>query len=295
MDKRYITLRDGKRIYVETYNKGHKRNLLMLHGGPGEGCGDLRYQAIKLSEHFNVVIFDQRGVLRSEKIEDDENFGLEFLIDDCEDLKNILGFDSWSVLGHSFGGELALLYAIKYPSSVGKVIFECPTFYYPMSIHSIYIKYINIAEKAGMIEFAKEIRELVDNASDIGVLTDNMRRLITATMKFDRQIEVSKEIEEVNSITDATDEQWQNGGTHLCRLQKEGKINENMIPLISELKCPSLLILGKYDPVCFHEQIEFYSKHSSKGSIITFYNSDHRAHDEEPTKFTDTVVQFINN
>jgi proline iminopeptidase len=265
----------------------------MLHGGPGEGCFDFQYQAMRLSEFFNVVIFDQRGVLRSDKIEENEDFGLEHLVDDCEDLKNILGIDSWSVLGHSFGGEIALLYELKYPLSVKKVIFECPTFYYPMSIRSIYIKCINVAEKVGMIKFAKEIREFIDNTTDIGILSDNMRKVISEIMKVDRKIEISQEVERMNNPVDIVDDQWANGKIHFNRLQKEGKMNENMISLISEMKCPSLLILGKYDPVCFEEQREFYMENSIDGSIVTFDNSDHRPHDEEPNKFLETVIKFL--
>lgn len=52
MEKHFVSLRDGKKIYVEIYGKGHKNNLLTLHGGPGEGCGDFQYQAMKLSEFF---------------------------------------------------------------------------------------------------------------------------------------------------------------------------------------------------------------------------------------------------
>lgn len=295
MEKQFISLRDGKRVYVQIYNQGYKNNILILHGGPGEGCLDFQYQALKLSEHFNVVIFDQRGVLRSDKIEDGENFGLEHLIDDCENLKNILGFFSWSVLGHSFGAELALLYAIKYPSSVDKLIFECPTFYYPKSIRSIYIKYINIAQQSGMLQFANEARELLDNTMDIGLLTDNMRKVVSVVMKVDRKIEVPQEVERINNPFDVNSEHWENGRIHFNRLQKEGKMNENMMPLITEIKCPSLLLLGKYDPVCFKEQREFYSKNSINGKTITFENSDHRPHNEEADKFTETVVEFLSD
>lgn len=295
MEKRFVKLRDGKRIYVEIYSKGHKSTLLMLHGGPGEGCFDFQYQAIKLSEYFNVVIFDQRGVLRSDKIKADEDFGLEHLVDDCENLKNILDINSWSVLGHSFGGELTLLYEIKYPSSVDKVIFECPTFYYPMSIRSIYAKCIEIAEKGGMVDYAKEIKSFMDSNTDIKLITDNMRKIQFDISKVAPKIVVSEEVERINNPIDVTVEQWENGKIHFTKLQEEGKMNENMMPLISKMKCPSLLILGKTDPVCFHEQQEYYSKYSINGCIITFDNSDHRPHDEEPDKFTETVIKFLNN
>lgn len=295
MEKRFITLRDGKKIYVEIFNNGHKNNLLMLHGGPGEGCFGFQYQAIKLSEYFNVFTFDQRGVLRSDKINDDEDFGLEQLVDDCEDLKNVLGINNWSVLGHSFGGEIALLYEIKYPLSVDKVIFECPTFYYPMSIRSIYAKCIEIAEKGGMIDYAKEIKTFIDSNNDIKLIANNIRKVQIAINKVAPKIVVSEEIESINEPKDITDEQWENGKIHFERLQKEGKINKNMIHLISNMKCPSLLILGKTDPVCFKEQQEYYSNSLINGSTIIFEKSDHRPHDEEPDKFTKTIRDFLSN
>lgn len=295
MDKQFITMRDGKRIYVEIYNEGHQKSLLMLHGGPGEGCGDLQYQAIKLSECFNIIIFDQRGVLRSDKINSDEPFGLDFLVDDCEELKEKLRIDRWSVLGHSFGGELALLYAIRYPASVHKVIFECPTFHYPASIRSICIKSIKIAEEAGMFDYTKEIREFIDNNTNAKLLTDFMRKTQTVISRLVPRIEILQEVENSNRLENVEDEQWENGNIHFERLQNEGKMNENMMPLISRMKCPSLLIKGKFDPVCFEEQLDFYMKNSINGNIIIFDNSDHRPHDEEPIKFTETITQFLDN
>jgi proline iminopeptidase len=296
MEKLFITLRDGKKIYVEIHNKGHKDNLLMLHGGPGEGCGDFQYQANKLSEYFNVIIFDQRGVLRSDKIEINEQFGLDYLIDDCENLKNILGIKRWYVLGHSFGGEIALIYATKNPESVEKVIFENPTFYYPMSIRYFYKKCIEIANQDGNYEYAKKLSEFINNTDNIKLLAESMREIpIDIIIKADHKSETSPEIETINSIRDVKNEQWGNGIIHFERLQEEGKMNENFLPLISKMKCSSLLILGKYDSFISVEQIESYTNDSYNGKIVTFDKSGHRPHDEEPNKFTETVTGFLND
>jgi proline iminopeptidase len=46
----------------------------------------------------------------------------ENLTADVEALRQTLGFDKWAVLGHSFGGMVALEYALRYPSSLSHVI-----------------------------------------------------------------------------------------------------------------------------------------------------------------------------
>lgn len=294
MKKQLLTMRDGKKIYAQIYDKGHKGFLLMLHGGPGQGCYDFQYQAAKLSESINVIIFDQRGVLRSDKLEDNEPFGLDHIIDDCENIKSILGINSWSILGHSFGGMLALLYAAKYPKSVDKVIFESPSFNLPMSINSLYLRTIEIAEAQGKLDYANELKEFINNNSGLKSLTDNVGQIpdeIRDEVYYD--CEPLEEVSEINDLTDITEQHWENGKIHFDRLLSEGKINDNFIPLLSNLQCPSILILGQYDPICCKEQQEYYIKNSMNSKIIMFDKSGHTPHNDEPYKFTDIVTDFL--
>jgi proline iminopeptidase len=46
----------------------------------------------------------------------------ENLTADAEALRQALGFDKWAVLGQSFGGNVALEYALRYPSSLSQLI-----------------------------------------------------------------------------------------------------------------------------------------------------------------------------
>lgn len=90
--------------------------LLFLHGGPGSSCVDYcLYQAKALSVKPYVIAFDQRGVLRPEAIKDNEEFHIDDIIYDCEEMRTAMGITSWSLLGHSFGGMLAARYASMFP------------------------------------------------------------------------------------------------------------------------------------------------------------------------------------
>jgi proline iminopeptidase len=46
----------------------------------------------------------------------------ENLTADADTLRKSLGFDKWAVLGHSFGGKVALEYALRYPNSLSHLI-----------------------------------------------------------------------------------------------------------------------------------------------------------------------------
>lgn len=83
----YMNIR-GKKLYVETHGNPKNKPVLYLHGGPGESCYDFSFhQAERLKDSLYVIMIDQRGVCRSEKITEDEAFGLNDLIEDCEELK----------------------------------------------------------------------------------------------------------------------------------------------------------------------------------------------------------------
>ena len=103
----------GKDLYTEILRENSSPVLLFIHGGPGGiGVADfIQYQGDRLLENFKVIAPDQRGVLRSEAILDKEHILLEDIIEDFEELRKKLHINKWSLLSHSFGGYIAVLYA----------------------------------------------------------------------------------------------------------------------------------------------------------------------------------------
>jgi proline iminopeptidase len=93
----------------------------------GTSCHEfMRWQAGLLGRDLRLIAFDQRGVLRSDPVAEDEVVTENALVEDCEALRQALGVERWAVLGHSFGGRLALRYANRYPARVTSVLFENP-------------------------------------------------------------------------------------------------------------------------------------------------------------------------
>ncbi len=108
----------GVSLFVEVM--GHGYPLLLMHGGPG-----LDYQTMlplqPLEDQFTLVFYDHRCNGRSAGMEI-TSMTMDNLTADADALRQALGFEKWAVLGHSFGGNVALEYALRYPQNLSHLI-----------------------------------------------------------------------------------------------------------------------------------------------------------------------------
>lgn len=112
---------DSTPVFYRIYGTG--KPLLIINGGPGMNSNGFEGLAKALSKNNMVIIYDQRGTGRSVlKKTDASTVTLQLMIDDIEALRKELKIETWSILGHSFGGMLASYYATKYPSHIEKLI-----------------------------------------------------------------------------------------------------------------------------------------------------------------------------
>lgn len=108
----------GVSLFVKVI--GHGYPLVLMHGGPGQDHTSL-LPLRPCADQFTLVFYDHRCNGRSEGAEV-SSMTWENLAADAEALRQTLGFDKWAVLGHSFGGQVALEYALRYPQSLSHLI-----------------------------------------------------------------------------------------------------------------------------------------------------------------------------
>jgi proline-specific peptidase len=106
----------GARIFYKTL--GHGMPLLLLHGGPGADHTDFLPALKPLTRCCQLVLIDERGSGRSERIKDSKGYTLANMVKDIERVRRHLGFSRFVVLGHSFGGIVAQAYAVRHPQRV---------------------------------------------------------------------------------------------------------------------------------------------------------------------------------
>lgn len=88
--------------------------VVYLHGGPGEGAPPSMRQLWD-PDHYRIVLFDQRGALRSTPLAELRSNSTPALISDIEILREHLNVERWLITAGSWGTTLALAYGEAYP------------------------------------------------------------------------------------------------------------------------------------------------------------------------------------
>jgi proline iminopeptidase len=295
MDQKYLTMKDNTKIFTLIHNDGHEKTAVFVHGGPGAGSDYFLYQAQLLSKHMNVIIYDQRGVYRSDSIINPDDFNIDILLDDQEEIRNQLNINKWTLIGHSFGGMLSLLYANKYPNYVDKVIFECPTFHFLDSIDSTCLKIIDILKSSGKVDLAENVYNVMTTrANHVGYLQKVLEitpdNVIT---KVYHPFPIDVEAQKINFNYNFSNEQRVKTSVHIDCVLKDEIFSRSQLMLLKDLAVPSLLLLGEYDIICTAKQQNAYTHYANNGGIVRLPNCGHTCHNESPVLFVDTISKFI--
>jgi proline iminopeptidase len=109
------------RVWTKRIGNNPEFRVLLLHGGPGatheylEACDSYLPPA-----GVEYYYYDQLGSAYSDQPEDDSLWELERFVDEVEQVRQALRLDrdSFVLYGHSWGGILAIEYALEHPDSL---------------------------------------------------------------------------------------------------------------------------------------------------------------------------------
>jgi len=120
-DQQMLDVGDGHSLYVEQCGNPNGIPVIVVHGGPGGGCSPAMRRYFD-PQRYRVVLFDQRGCGRSRPHASVANNTTWDLVADLELIRKTLKIDSAIVFGGSWGATLALIYAIRHPEQVRRLI-----------------------------------------------------------------------------------------------------------------------------------------------------------------------------
>ena len=273
-------------IYYEAEGVGNP--LIILHGGPGvphDYLQDIR----SLSPYARLVFFDQRGTGKSGK-SNKLDYTLESNVEDTENIRKALGLGQCAIFGHSWGGMLAQAYALKYPRNVRRLILA-NTF--------STVDHLNTALAKMRASMPRQHQEIVEKYEQVGLYNgresypDEYQSAVDAA--YDPiSISVPKPSYLQDAFRRMSYEVYRTMWGEETEFKVTGTMSTfNFLPRLSEIKVPTLVIVGAADMTTI-EMAQETAKGIPGAHLVVFEHSRHYPFIEEKEKFVTVMKNFLN-
>jgi proline iminopeptidase len=124
------------KVWTKRFGNNPKIKVLLLHGGPG--CTHEYWECMESylpKEGIEFIYYDQLGSAYSDQPQDSSLWTTERFVQELEQVRQALGLDSsnFYLLGHSWGGILAMEYALKHQENlkgliISNMMASCPDY-----------------------------------------------------------------------------------------------------------------------------------------------------------------------
>ncbi len=111
---------NGASLFYKTMGSGDP--IVVLHGGPGFDHRQFLPYIWELASRHKVILYDQRGTGLSSGPIDAESISLDTFIADLEGIREAFGIEKMNLFGHSWGGTLAMHYALRHEDKLKSLI-----------------------------------------------------------------------------------------------------------------------------------------------------------------------------
>ena len=274
----------GGQVWYKVVGSGESVPLLTLHGGPGGGH-DYLEPLNEIASERPVVFFDQLGCGKSDTPDDVSLWRIDRFVDEVTAVRDALGLDRIHLLGHSWGGWLAIEYMLGAPSGVVSLTLASTSASIPQFVYEAG-KLISELPR----EMAETMRRLeaegdFENPEFEAGMMEFYKRHLCRLDPWPDPIMRSLENLDGNIVYETM-----NGPTEFTVI---GNMKDwNRIEKLSEIVAPTLITCGRYDeltPACsrtLHQGIMNSRMH-------VFERSAHMAHLEETESYLQILSEFL--
>jgi len=268
---------EGSGLVVDGSRMREKPVMFVIHGGPGADHTSYKPSFSPLSQKAQLVYFDHRGQGRSARGAK-ETYTLENNVEDMEALRQHLGLDKIVVLGSSYGGMVALSYAVRYPQNISHLIV------------------IATVPDSRFLQRAKEI------LAQRGTKEQNAiaQRLWDGTFENEEQLrEYFQVMAPMYSLTHDPDSRqtgWNRAilSADAINVAFGGFLRSyNVLDQLHKITSPTLVIGGRHDWICPPEFSEEIAKAIPNADLRIFENSGHSVRADEPEALLDAIAGFL--
>jgi proline-specific peptidase len=255
------------RVVGETERPG-RLPLLCLHGGPGSAHDPLETLADLARQGRRVVFYDQLGGGNSDRPDDSALWTVRPFLDQLRSVRRALGLERLHLFGSSWGGMLALEYALMQPEGLASLVLNStPTSASRWAAETARL-HAELPPELDRQEAEKEFWR-----RHICRLEPEPEVVSRARAKFGKQIYETmwgpNEFTVIGTLRD-----W------------------DVIDRLGEIRLPTLITSGRHDE-CTPALIEPLRRGIAGSEWVLFEASAHMPYLEEPERYVEVVSDFL--
>ena len=277
-----LRLINGTQLFCKSIGNGVP--LVIIHGGPGLDHSYLLPQMGKLADTYELIFFDQRGCGRSSIRLDSTAMTLDALVQDIDGIRDAYNLNTMNLMGHSWGGLLAMFYAIKHGDRLNSLILVNST---PPTSELQSASFRTIAQRTS--------RE--DSLTQASLMqTDEFKRRDPSAMQtFFRSLfrGAFRYRFMADELTLTFGQDYGERSKLVGYLAKDPQLRTyDLLSRLDTITCPVLIIGSDYDlaPPEGNEEIH---RHIKDSRYIVLKNCGHFPFIEAPTQFFPAVRDFL--
>jgi proline iminopeptidase len=289
-------------ISLYHFAQGVGRNALVIHGGPGMPFREPMAGLEPLSGEYRFHYYDQRGCGKSTRPIDrfesqntyenmthlDRTLGLGAQIADIERIRQILGEEKLILIGHSWGGFLASLYAAEFPEHVEALVLISPANVLVMPQPDADSDlFASVRARLPESQVA-EYDAFMEDYFDFGKLFSySEAELVARDEKFGRYYISVANVSEADLVEQGEPGGWMTWGMYISMGQRH-----DYRPALQRANVPALVIHGA-DDLQSVDASRLYSDAFPNAQFAVIENASHFAFQEQPQQFAELVGDFL--
>ena len=271
-------------LYWVAYGPEHGERALVLHGGPGAHHDYLLPQLLRLAGDRELMFYDQRGggKSRGEGGGQQPPITWQTHVDDLAHTIRELSLDPLTLIGYSWGGLLALLYALesqRHPTWVtpGRMVLIDPA---PLSRPFRRMFEDEFARR----QRSEALREMREELADSGLRERDpeayrKRAFELSVAGYFARPEAARELTPFRVTARVQDSVWESLGDY------------DLVPQLGALHLPAFFIHGRQDPIPL-ESTELAAR-AMRARLLVLEASGHVPYVEQPDALFAAIEQFL--
>jgi proline iminopeptidase len=279
-------------VYTKRMGNNPKMRVLLLHGGPGgthEEFGN--FDGYLPNEEIEYIYYDQLDSYYSDKPNDSTLWTTEHFVEEVEQVRKALNLnkDNFYLLGQSWGGILAMEYALKYQDNLKGLIISNM-----MASAPEYTKYAyEVLGPQMNPDVLKEIMDMeakkaFDNPRYSELLITHYYTEHILRMPFEKWPKsINLLMEHLNPAIYVFMQGYSEFGMSGNATLKDWDVSGRL----KEIKAPTLMIGGKYDTMD-PKYMEWMATQVQNGRSVTT-NGSHFSQFDDPEIYFNGLIKFI--